>query len=216
MSPAGSGRTEVAETIRHGAEREVQLEAPGTRAYFILFLLAVALPTLLGGILPWLATDAPPAIAEIADDSLLVSRLLGAGTILAITLAVYAGIVLLMRRHRLRMDAGGLEVATTFYTRRLSWEQLRLDAARVVDIDERTELKPMFKSNGVAMPGFHSGWFRSRGFNRLLVASAGGKRLLWVPTQEGYDLLLQPRKPAAALERMKELASPMAPGRRDR
>ena len=199
-----------------GAGVQAQLEPAGKRAYLILLLLAVVLPTLLGGILPWLATDAPQAIAGIADDSLLASRLLGAGRVLAITLAVYAGIVLLMRRHRLRMDAGGLELATTFYTRRLRWEQLRLGAARVVDIDERTELKPMLKSNGVAMPGFHSGWFRSRGFDRLLVASAGGKRLLWVPTHEGYALLLQPRKPAAALERMRELASPMAAGRRDR
>jgi len=202
----------VSDPARNGTDAQVQLEAPGTRAYVILFLLTVASPTLLGGILPWLATDAPPAVAGIASDSLLVSRLLGAGTILAITLAVYAGIVLLMRRHRWHVDAGGLEVATTFYRRRLRWEQLRLDAARVVDIDERTELKPMLKSNGVAMPGFHSGWFRSRGFNRLLVASAGGKRLLWVPTHEGYDLLLQPRKPAVALERMKA----MAPDRRDR
>jgi hypothetical protein len=206
----------VADPARNGTDAQVRLEAPGTRAYVILFLLTVALPTLLGGILPWLATDAPPSIAWLASDSLLVSRLLGAGTILAITLAVYAGIVLLMRRHRLRIDAGGIEVATTFYSRRLRWEQLRLDAARVVDIDERTELKPMLKSNGVAMPGFHSGWFRSRGFNRLLVASAGGKRLLWVPTREGYDLLLQPRKPAVALERMKELAAAMAPGRHGR
>lgn len=206
----------MARPAGHGTNAQVQLEAPGGRAYLILFLLTVALPTLLVGLLPWLAADAPPAVAVIASDSLVMSRLLGAGLLLAITLSVYVGIVLLMRRHRLRMDATGLEVATTFYTRRLHWEQLRLDAARVVDIDERTELKPMLKSNGVAMPGFRSGWFRSRGFSRMLVATAGARRLLWVPTQEGYDLLLQPRKPAVALERMKQLASAMAPGRHGR
>ena len=200
------------------SDPQLQLEPPGRRAYLMLFLLAVALPTLLGAVLPWFAGNAPVPVAGVAGDSLVGGRLLGAGTVLAITAAVYAGLVLLMRRHRMAMDAGGIEVATSFYTRRLRWEQLRLGAARVIDIDERPELKPMLKANGASMPGFHSGWFRSRNFTRLFVATAGGKRLLWLPTHEGYDLLLQPRKPAAALERMKALAatSAMAPGSRGR
>lgn len=197
---------------------DLQLQPPGGRAYLLLFLLAVALPTLLGAAVPWSAGDMPEPVGRLAGDSRPLARLLGAGTVLCIALAVYAAIVLLMRRHRLRMDAGGIEVATTFYTRRLRWEQLRLGAARVVDIAERTELRPLFKTNGTSMPGFHSGWFRSRNFTRLFVASVGGQRLLWVPTREGYDLLLQPRKPAAALARMQALAAApaVAPDQRPR
>jgi len=174
-------------------------------AYLVLLALAVVLPTALAAVLPWLT-------GETASPWMTV------GVVLAITLAIYAGIVLLMRRHRLEMDPGGLLVETTFYTRRLRWEQLKLKAARVVDIAERTELRPLLKVNGTALPGFQSGWFRSRDLTRLLVATAGGNRLLWLPTHEGYDLLLQPGNPAAALEHMKALAasSAMAPGQRGR
>ena len=186
-------------------DRELQLERPGRRAYVVLFLLAVALPTLLGTLLPWL------------DEGVRSGVSVGA-LVLGLSLVVYLALVLVMRRHRLQIDAGGIEVATTFYTRHLRWEQLRLDAARVIDIQERTELRPAVKSNGVSMPGFHSGRFRARNLGRLFVATAGGRRLLWLPTHEGYDLLLQPRKPAAALERMKALAATqaMAPGSRGR
>lgn len=208
----------MAPGIASAPDPQLQLEPPGVRVYLLLSLLAVVLPTLVAAAVPWSAGDLPEPVARLAGDSRPLARLLGAGGVLSLALAAYAGLVLLMRRHRLRMDAGGVELATTFYTRRLRWEQLRLDAARVVDIAERTELRPLLKTNGASMPGFHSGWFRSRSFTRLFVATVGGRRLLWVPTRQGYDLLLQPRKPAAVLARMQALAaaSAVAPGQRPR
>jgi hypothetical protein len=185
----------------------LQLAQPGTRTYLLLFVLAVLLPTGLGAVLPWLAGENASPLAT-------------AGILLAVTLAAYAGIVLLMRRHRFEMDAGGILVATTFYTRRLRWDQLGPGEPRVVDIEERTGLRPMLKVNGTSLPGFRSGWFRSRDLDRQLVATAGGTRLLWVPTREGYELLLQPTNPAAALECMKAFAAAaaaaVAPDRRAR
>jgi hypothetical protein len=89
-----------------------------------------------------------------------------------------------------------------------------LDAAREGAIDEHPELKPMLKSNGMALPGFRSGWFRSRAFKKLFVATAGGERLLWLPTRRGFALLLQPRQPQALLDRLHELAAAAATGER--
>jgi hypothetical protein len=59
----------------------------------------------------------------------------------------------------------------------------------------------------MALPGFRSGWFRSRTFKKLFVATAGGKRLLWLPTSRGHALLLQVRQPQVLLERLRELAA---------
>ena len=52
-----------------------------------------------------------------------------------------------------------------------------------MDLDERTELRPALKTFGMALPGFHAGWFllrdRSRGFclltarRRVLILGAG-------------------------------------------
>src|SRR5690606_15864235 len=114
----------------------------------------------------------------------------------------------LMRRHRVLVDASGLEVVTAVYRRKLAWPELDLEAARVFSLDEYPARKPMFKTNGMSMPGFHGGSFRSRGLDKLFVATVGGKRLLWLPTTRGYTLLLEPRRPQALLERLRELAPP--------
>ena len=114
----------------------------------------------------------------------------------------------LMRRHRVLVDASGLEVVTAVYRRRLAWPELDLEAARVFSLDEYPGRKPMIKTNGMSMPGFHGGSFRSRCLDKLFVANVGGKRLLWLPTTRGYTLLLEPRRPQALLERLRELAPP--------
>lgn len=200
--------------MSHGAppsparDPRLQLEPPSPRAFIVLAVLVVGLP-LLGEIV-----GGP--IGHNLPVGGVAGRLLGAAVMLAVAGAAYAVLALAMRRHRIALDAGGIEVATSFYRRRLAWDELRLDAARVVSLDERPELRPAMKSNGMAVFGMRSGWFRTRRFGRLFVATTGGKRLLWLPTTKGYDLLLQPRQPAALLDAIKALAAAapgMAPGR---
>lgn len=113
----------------------------------------------------------------------------------------------LLQRHRLRADADGLEVATTFYTRRHAWDALDLDRARVVDLGERPGYRPMLKTNGLSLPGFRSGWFRLRNGDRAFVATAGGTRLLWLPTRAGHDLVVEPVDARTALERLRDVAA---------
>lgn len=187
----------------------LQLEPPNKRAYWLMLVLVVALPLGLVLVLPVAGGD----VAGAGDP--LHARPFAALGIGALLLAVFGVLGAMMRRHRLRHDAGGIELATSFYGRRLAWPDLRLDEARVLSLGERTEFKPVFKSNGMSLPGFRSGWFRSRALERMLVATAGGDRVLWIPTTRGYGLLLQPRNPRAALEALRELAA-MAPAGRAR
>ena len=188
----------------------LQLEPPSGRSRLLLLLLTVALPVLLSVVLPLLTGDGSQ-VARLIGGSLGTPRwldlLLGPLLVASITAAVWFAIDRLLHRQRLQLDASGLDIVTTLYRQRLPLSALQLDAARVVDIDERPELKPMLKSNGMAIPGFRSGWFRSRALRKLFVASAGGKRLLWLPTTRGHALLLQARQPQALLERLRELAA---------
>jgi len=187
----------------------LRLEPATPRAYAAMAVLIIVVPFVLELVVSPIGRGLPVAG--------LAGRALGAAIMLAVTGAFYAALAGLMRRHRVRVDAAGIEITTTFYRRRLGWADLRLEGARVIPIDERPELKPALKSNGFAVPGFRSGWFRSRGLKRLFVATAGGKKLLWLPTTLGYDVLLQPRNPAALLEAIQAAAAAaaanVAPGR---
>jgi hypothetical protein len=200
----------------------LQLEPASSRSRLWLWLLGAALPIVLGTVFS-LLDRTPVTTGDLLSSDwqlrlwagfTLPGHVLGPVLVAGIALVVCVLLDWLMRRQRLQLDAAALDIVTTFYHQRLPLSDLQLDAARVVAIDEHTELKPLLKTNGMALPGFASGWFRSRAFKKLFVATAGGERLLWLPTRRGFALLLQPRQPQALLDRLRELAAAAAPGQR--
>lgn len=162
------------------------------RARVWLAALALGLPlAVIGGSLAlgWVG-ETPLALATAAGACLLL--------FLAIERA--------LRRHRVLLSAGMLEVATTFYTRRLPLADLRIGQARIVDLASQDALRPLLRINGVGLPGFSSGWFLLRDRSRAFVAVADGTRVLWLPTTRGYGLLLQPQRPQVLLEALQAMA----------
>jgi len=189
------------------ADANLQLQPVSARSRMLFGMLAFALPVTLSIVLPLLGDGSMGASRWIHDTlwaSRAVEQWLGPVLVAVVAGAIWLVTDRLLLRHDLRIDGAGIDVRTTLYRRRLAWSDLDLAAARVIDIDEHPDRKPLLKSNGVSIPGFRSGWFRSRAFAKLFVATAGGSRLLWLPTTLGYTLLLQPRNPAALLERLRE------------
>lgn len=182
---------------------QLQPVSSGTRIWFLLLGMVLPMAIVVGALV---FTTAGPDPKQLIGNSAWLTNTLTVVGVLAITLAIHGFVSRALRRHAVTLDGDGLEVATTFYTRRLGWNELRLAQARVVDLDEHTELKPLLKTNGVGLPGFQSGWFRLRNRDKALVALAGGPRVLHLPTTQGYDLLLQPRQPQALLQRLQQLA----------
>lgn len=111
-----------------------------------------------------------------------------------------------LRRRQVLLDDGRLVVKAAMFTHRLDVSALDLARARIVDLDERTELRPGLKSFGMSLPGFQAGWFllrdRSRGF--CLVTSR--RRVLWLPAHAGSSLLLSLEQPQAMLDALRTVA----------
>jgi hypothetical protein len=190
-----------------GADASLQLRPVSARSRAWFAMLAFVLPVALSLVLPLFdggSSGGPRWIHETLGASRALEQWFGPVLVAVVAGAIWLVTDRLLLRHDLRIEDGGIDIRTTLYRRRLRWAELDLPAARVIDIDERPENKPLFKSNGVSIPGFRSGWFRSRAFARLFVATAGGSRLLWLPTTLGYTLLLEPCSPAALLERLRQ------------
>jgi len=186
-----------------------QLQPASSRTRLWLFLLVVVLPVAITvAALAFVANDS--GTGQLIGNSAWLTNLAIVVGLLVLCLAIHWVIARALRRHHVRVDGGGLEIATTFYTRKLEWSALQPQQARVIDLDEHPEWKPMLKTNGTGLPGFHSGWFRLRNRRKALLAMAGGPRVLYLPTTQGYDLILQPRQPQALLLRLQELAPPHA------
>ena len=117
-------------------------------------------------------------------------------------LAVTVLLVLLpLWRRRVAFDGRRLRVESTFYTREAPLVDFALHDARVVDLRERTELRPMLKSNGYALPGFHSGHFRLRDWKRrAFCLVTDPSKVLALPHADGRVWLLSFEHPQAVLE----------------
>ena len=145
-------------------------------------------------------------VACVTGDPMLDTLLVAVGVVV-LTCAIWFVLDRAMRRHRLTLDESGIEIATTFYRQRLPLSELKLAEARVVDLGEHTGFRAMLKTNGFALPGFRSGWFRLRNWQKAFVATAGSPRALWLPTTRGFGLLLQPRQPQVLLDRLREMTA---------
>lgn len=117
-----------------------------------------------------------------------------------------AGLSWMMRRRHIRLDNRELQITATLYTRKVAVEAIDLAQARVLNLDERTDLNPRFKTNGFSVPGFHAGYFRLRNLTKAFCLITDRTRVLSLPLRDGGLILLSPEKPRVLLDRLRELA----------
>lgn len=192
--------------MHRDADQALQLVPASSRSRAWLFALTVGLPVL-ATMVGMALGRAPTGESWWGTGNRAGDALIAMLAVAAVTGAIALFLDRMLKRHRLQLDTDGIEVATTFYKQRVAFADLDLAAARVFRPDEHPELKPLLKSNGYALPGFRSGWFRLRNWQKAFVATSDGDRVLWLPTTRGFGLLLQPRDPQRLLERLRERAS---------
>ena len=125
--------------------------------------------------------------------------------VLVIVPLVFAMLLAAMKRRVVELHDGVLEVRAALFRQRVAVAQLDLERARVVDLAERTELRPVIKTGGMSLPGFHAGRFRLREkFGKAFCLLTDRHRVLWLPLRDGKDqLLLSLEQPQALLDALK-------------
>jgi Bacterial PH domain len=133
--------------------------------------------------------------------------------LLAVPLVVMVGTLALVglslkgsRTSTFEVRADGLLLRGDLYGRKVPASQLRGGAARVVDLDQETSLRPRGKTMGTAMPGYRSGWFKLANGEKALLYLTDMRRAVYVPTRAGYSLLLSVDRPSEFVERLRAIA----------
>lgn len=113
-----------------------------------------------------------------------------------------------LRRRSVILSNRRLEIRAGLYRHRLAVAELDLERARIVNLDERTELRPFLKTGGMAMPGFKAGHFRLHGgFAKAFCLLTQTERVLWLPLQDGKSqLLLSLERPQALLDALRAIS----------
>jgi hypothetical protein len=130
----------------------------------------------------------------------------GLSPALAILPLVLAMLLLAMKRRTVELRDGVLDVCAALFRQRIAVSQLDLGRARIVDLNERTELRPVLKTGGMSLPGFQAGRFRLREkFGRAFCLVTDRRRVLWLPQRDGKDqLLLSLEQPQALLDALRD------------
>lgn len=126
----------------------------------------------------------------------------GAFAAAAVTAALIAMLLLVTARRGLALENDGLVLRATLYTRRLALDEIDLDGARIVDLREHPECRPLLKTNGLAVPGFAAGNFRDRRRNKLFCLVTA-PRVVILPLKDGRRVLVSPAHPARFLDRLR-------------
>lgn len=113
---------------------------------------------------------------------------------------------LLVRRRRVTLEHDSLRIRGSMHGRTLRVAELDLAAARIIDLAEATALRPLFKTFGTSMPGFHAGHFRLRDRSRAFVLITDRSKVLMLLERGGRRLLLSLEKPRALLDALQAVA----------
>lgn len=162
--------------------RRYRVPPPGKATYATIAGLTFAIP--LGVVV---------ALAFTREDPGMVA-LVGLVAIL-VSLAVSGFLMHSLKRREVAFDGRELVIGASMYTRRLTPVEIDLNAARIVDLRERTELKPMLKLNGYSLPGFHAGHYWTRKRQKAFAMVTSYERVLLLPERSGTLILLSLEHP---------------------
>ncbi|MEO8133308.1 MAG: hypothetical protein ABI831_04970 [Betaproteobacteria bacterium] len=112
----------------------------------------------------------------------------------------FAGMWWALHRRSLTLTDSDLIVRAGFYSRTLPRRSLLTGKAEQVSLLDRREFAPRLRTNGIGLPGFRAGWFRLRNNERALVLLTNPFGVTYLPTSEGYALLVSTTTLLAALD----------------
>jgi hypothetical protein len=141
---------------------------------------------------------------ELTPASTFVSwSLLGiAGALLALTL-LCAWVAWSASHLSVTVTREALQIRVPLYGRTIPLSHLDLAHAQVTDLGPTARVRPTFRTNGIGFPGYRVGWFTLADHEKALLAVTSAQRVLYVPTTEGYALLLSLKQPERALAQLR-------------
>jgi len=129
---------------------------------------------------------------------------LGGVSLLLVALVILMAYVAHSSRNtRFEITATGLRIKGNLYGRTIPLQSLQTDQARILNLNQEDRFRFGWRSNGVNVPGFRTGWFRLKTRERALVFVTDQNRVVYIPTRKGYSLMLSVAEPELFMEALK-------------
>ena len=109
-------------------------------------------------------------------------------SVTGVVAALFAWFLLQQGRSTLVLDEDSLALNVPWYGRTVVLSDVRIDQARVLEPGE-DEWSLRWRTNGIGLPQYQVGWFKTKGGHKVLAARTQGSTVL-IPTTKGFDLLV--------------------------
>ena len=120
--------------------------------------------------------------------------------LLAVLLVAFTYIAYSARHSRVELDGEHLRLVGDFWGRAIPLRLLKVNHARIVNLEQAPEYYPKLRIWGTGLPGYASGWFRLRNGEKALIYLTNRQRVVYVPTSADYSLLLSVTEPERFVE----------------
>ena len=132
---------------------------------------------------------------------LAVICVLLAGVVFALAFTAYSSCT-----SRVELENNQIRLVGDFWGRDIPFKMLNVEGARVVDLTKNSELSPKHRTFGTGLPGYASGWFRLQNGEKALAYLTQRQNVVYVPTSDGYSLLLSVEEPERFLQALQNRA----------
>ncbi|MEZ5463766.1 MAG: hypothetical protein R3F22_00785 [Lysobacteraceae bacterium] len=127
---------------------------------------------------------------------------LAAGAALAIVFALFSA---MLRRRSVTLEGGeALVIRGAIYTRRVPLASLDIDGARILSLDEHREDRPFWRLNGIGLPGYRVGHYRTWSKKRAFCLLTDFTRVLRLKESSGSLLLISLDRPRDLLKALQD------------
>lgn len=125
--------------------------------------------------------------------------------VLVLVVGVLGASIAGARTARFEVSTEGLRLHGDWYGRFIPANQLVAAGARRVDLANTPDLLPDRRTMGTSFSGYQAGWFRLRNGESALLYLTDRTKAVYVPTTDGYAVLLSPSEPDRFLSALNTL-----------
>jgi hypothetical protein len=110
------------------------------------------------------------------------------------------------QRASFEVTEASLDLRGDFYGRSIPRSALVGHAIRIVNLEHERALQPVLRLRGTGLPGYRAGWFRLADGQRALLYVTDETKVVYVPTTQGYCVLLSPTDAEGLAEHLRQIA----------
>ncbi|MCH7548350.1 MAG: hypothetical protein IH969_02230 [Candidatus Krumholzibacteriota bacterium] len=129
---------------------------------------------------------------------------------LAVLMVVLAGLFVYLavstRNVRFEVSAHALRITGDMFGRSIPISSLDVPGMRVLDLNREAPYRPRWRRMGTGLPGYSAGWFSLRNGEKSLVFITDRSRVVYIPTGEGYSVMVSTQRPEAFMEAIRSAA----------